>query len=321
MRIKFIQELTEDEMLDFKQSDVYARSHADYRYCDIHFNYYKEYFGDAWKDLSFVAFDKKDFYVCIYMLTNGKELSFFGSPLEIFSDNTLPIQNQNKAFVELYTKIENLKEEIGCQTIKFYEEPHFLLKYYNHEGFESHIVYENSIDLSKSEEEIFMCLRKSYKSLINWGKRNLELKIYDQTNMTDDVMCQFEDFHIQVSKRRTRSHESWMLQSEAIKEGKGYIVFCNYQEKLVSATLVLNGESECYYGVCVNDRDLMAQNLPIGHYGLYKSILIAKEKGLKKFNFGDVTDNSDPKVNAIVKYKRGFSNQLRSKISYQANIL
>jgi hypothetical protein len=64
----------------------------------------------------------------------------------------------------------------------------------------------------------------------------------------------------------------------------------------------------------------MAQNLPIGHYGLYKSILIAKEKGLKKFNFGDVTDNIDPKINAIVKYKRGFSNQLYSRISYTSSI-
>lgn len=320
MKIKYISELTEEELADFKSSSVYKLSHADYRYCDVHFNYYKEYFGDAWKDLSLVAFEKQCFYICIYMLTNGKELSFFGSPLEIYADSSLPTQNQNKAFVEVYTKIETIKEETGARTIKFYEEPHFLLKYYEHENFESHIVFENSIDLTKSEDEIFMCLRKSYKSLINWGKRNLELHIYDQTNMTDEIMCQFEEFHIQVSKRRTRSHESWMLQAESIKEGLGYIVFCNYEGKLVSATLVLNGESECYYGVCVNDRELMAQNLPIGHYGLYKSILIAKEKGLKKFNFGDVTDNADPKINAIVKYKRGFSNQLSSRNYYIGKI-
>lgn len=313
MKIKYISELTEEELIDFKNSSVYKRSHADYRYCDVHFNYYKEYFGEVWRNMSLVAFEKQSFYICIYMLTNGKELSFFGSPLEIYADSSLPIQNQNKAFVEIYTKIENIKEVTGAQTIKFFEEPHFLLKYYEHENFESHIVFENSIDLTKSEDEIFMCLRKSYKSLINWGKRNLELHIYDQSNMTDDIMCQFEEFHIQVSKRRTRSHESWMLQAESIYEGLGYIVFCNYEGKLVSATLVLNGEFECYYGVCVNDRELMAQNLPIGHYGLYKSILIAKEKGLKKFNFGDVTDNADPKINAIVKYKRGFSNQLNSR--------
>lgn len=316
MKIKYISELTEEEHLDFNNSSVYRQSHADYRYCDVHFNYYKEYFGDAWKDFSLVAFEKQNFYICIYMLTNGKELSFFGSPLEIYADTSLPIQNQNKAFVEIYTKIGNIKEETGTEVIKFYEEPHFLLKYYEHENFKSQIIFENSIDLTKSEDEIFMCLRKSYKSLINWGKRNLELHIYDQSNMTDDIMCQFEDFHIQVSKRRTRSHKSWMLQAKSIYEGLGYIVFCDYEGSLVSATLILNGESECYYGVCVNDRELMAQNLPIGHYGLYKSILIAKEKGLKKFNFGDVTDNEDPKINAIVKYKRGFSNKLNSRNYY-----
>lgn len=310
MKIKYISELTEEELADFKGSSVYKQSHADYRYCDVHFNYYKEYFGDAWKDLSLVVFEKKCFYICIYMLTNGKELSFFGSPLEIYVDSSLPTQNLNKAFTEIYSKLEELNKKLGGAFIRFYEEPHFLLKYYEHENFESHIVFENSIDLTKSEDEIFMCLRKSYKSLINWGKRNLELHIYDQSNMTDEIMCQFEEFHIQVSKRRTRSHESWMLQAESIKEGLGYIVFCNYEGKLVSATLVLNGESECYYGVCVNDRELMAQNLPIGHYGLYKSILIAKEKGLKKFNFGDVSDNADPKINAIVKYKRGFNNKM-----------
>lgn len=316
MKIKYISELTEEEIIEFKNSSVYKRSHADYRYCDVHFNYYKEYFGDTWIDLSLVAFEKQSFYICIYMLTNGKELSFFGSPLEIYADSSLPIQNQNKAFVEIYTKLESIKEETGAEIVKFFEEPHFLLKYYEHDNFESHIIFENSIDLTKSENEIFMCLRKSYKSLINWGKRNLELHIYDQANMTDDIICQFENFHIQVSKRRTRSHESWMLQAKSIYEGMGYIVFCNYEGKLVSATLILNGETECYYGVCVNDRDLMAQNLPIGHYGLYKSILIAKEKGLKKFNFGDVTDNVDSKINAIVKYKRGFSNQASSRNYY-----
>ena len=64
----------------------------------------------------------------------------------------------------------------------------------------------------------------------------------------------------------------------------------------------------------------MARKLPIGHYGLYLSILLAKEKGLKLFHFGDVTDNPDPKVNAIVKYKRGFSNQLLSRNFFEVNL-
>lgn len=113
MKIKYISELTEEEFGNFRNSSVYKQSHADYRYCDVHFNYYKEYFGDAWKDISLVAFEKQCFFICIYMLTNGKELSFFGSPLEIYVDSSLPTQNQNKAFTEIFSKLEELNKKLG----------------------------------------------------------------------------------------------------------------------------------------------------------------------------------------------------------------
>ena len=69
-----------------------------------------------------------------------------------------------------------------------------------------------------------MNVRKSYKSLINWGRKNLETKVFDASNMDGSVMEEFENFHIAVAGRRTRSHQSWMLQSKAVKEGMGFVV-------------------------------------------------------------------------------------------------
>lgn len=320
MKVKHLYELTEEENQQYLQSQLYKLSRQDYRYCDINLDYYREYFGDTWTDESLIVFDKLGFYVYVCLFSNGEELSFFGSPTDVIYDKGMPIKSTNHAFEELFVKLETYISEKNIKTMSFFENPYFLHQYYDQEGvtLESKIVYENSIDLNLTEEDIKMNVRKSYKSLINWGQKNLEIKVFDETNMTDDVMTEFEDFHISVSKRRTRSHESWMLQSKAVKHGLGYVVMGYYDSKLVTATLVMNGEVDCYYGVCVNDRELMAQHLPIGHYGLFKSILLAKEKGFARFNFGDVSNNPDPKVNEIVKYKRGFSNLLFTRIACKA---
>lgn len=316
MKVKFLAELPEADLARFRTSELYRISHADYRHCEIHLAYYKEYFGPSWKDVSLVAYDDKCFAIVIYMFLGNGELSFFGAPLSVYSDPAVPVKDLNYAFQELFVRIEQL----GARRIKFFEHPAFLMKYYEYEGFSSSTIYETSIDLSRSEEDIFMSVRKSYKSLINWGRKNLDIKVYDASNMTDSVMEDFENFHIAVAKRRTRSHESWMLQSRAVQEGMGYVVMGYLNGELVTATLILNGLTECYYGVCVNNRDLMAQKLPIGHYGLYLSVLLAREKGLKVFHFGDVTDQADPKVNAIVKYKRGFNNELVSRNIFEVNL-
>lgn len=321
MKVVRFPDLSEEELQAYHNSALYKLTCSDYRFCDIHLDYYREYFGDKWSDESLIVYDKSGFYISLILFSDGNELSFFGTPTDVIYDNSFSTRTKNQAFGELFVKLEQIIKEKNIKTLKFFESPYFLLKYYEQDGvtFSSKVVFENSIDLSQSEDDIKMCVRKSYKSLLSWGQKNLDIKVYDETNMTDDVMSEFEDFHVAVAKRHTRTHDSWMLQSKAVQQGMGFVVMGYYNNQLVTATLVLNGETDCYYGVCVNDRDLMAQNLPIGHYGLFKSILLAKEKGFSKFNFGDVSNNSDPKVNAIVKYKRGFSNILHTRIACQAD--
>ena len=46
------------------------------------------------------------------------------------------------------------------------------------------VSYTRMIDLKQGEKMIKASLRKSYSSLINWGKREMDIKIYTRENIT-----------------------------------------------------------------------------------------------------------------------------------------
>lgn len=319
MKIKEIKDLSFVELEHYRQSELYLKATCDYATCDVHLEYYKEYFGNDWSDLSLVAFDDKGFYLCMYIYFQGSELSFWGNPVTVYSVQ-INAKDIIKIYQEIFARLEKYKEMHNVTSLKIYQNEYFAFKYFDVISKGGDIEYYSYIDLNQEDDSIRMNLRKSYKSLVNWGYRNLRIEIFDSSNILESVVQQFEDFHIQVSKRRTRSHESWLLQYKAVKKGMAYIVFGYLNENLVAAVLILHSNYEAYYGVAVNDRDLMAQNLPIGHAVLFESILEAKRKGLKRFNLGNVSQTSDNKINAITKYKRGFSSVIETKIVYNINL-
>ncbi|MEG1737813.1 MAG: hypothetical protein RR137_07035 [Odoribacter sp.] len=319
MKIKEIKNLTSSELDGYKKSTLYEQVLNNYKLCDEHYAYYLEYFGKNWIDTSFVIFDENNYYICMYMLSNGNEFSFFGAPIDIYTieaDFKIII----RAYQELFAKLEEYKDIYGVSRIRIYDNPYFLSKYIALGMDVPEIEYYSNIDLLHSEEEIKMSVRKSYKSLINWGYRNIKIKLFDYSNITEEIIELFEAFHMQVSKRRTRSHKSWILQYEAVKKGMGYVLFGYLENELVASVLVLTSQFEAYYGVAVNNRDLMAENKPIGHALLLEAIFEAKRNGLKNFCLGNVTYSKDEKLNAIAKYKRGFSPLIDTKISYYINL-
>ena len=62
--------------------------------------------------------------------------------------------------------------------------------------------YTRMIDLKQGEKMIRAGLRKSYASLINWGKREMDIKIYTRASMNWTVMEEFKALHIQESDVR-----------------------------------------------------------------------------------------------------------------------
>lgn len=170
---------------------------------------------------------------------------------------------------------------------------------------------EAYIDLNLNIEMIRKGIRKSYKSLINWGEKNLKTTIYDRGNLNDKDCEKFRQFHILVSGKETRSIDSWNMQFDLIKQGDGFLVMSELEGKLVSANMILSGKRDCLYAVGVNDRELMEKNISIGHYPIYAAILKAKELGHKKFHFGTIwAPNFNDKNLDIGKFKKGFASSV-----------
>ena len=57
MKVKFLKDLAPEELERYRQSELYKLSHAGYRQCGLHLDYYREYFGPEWEDVSLVAYD------------------------------------------------------------------------------------------------------------------------------------------------------------------------------------------------------------------------------------------------------------------------
>lgn len=177
------------------------------------------------------------------------------------------------------------------------------------------LLFTRMIDLSNSEEYIKSKIRKSYKSMINWGLKEFAIKVLDYKNMKWDDMSCFRELHIKEAGRSTRSLDSWKKQFDAVKAGEAFSVFAYLKNELVSAGFFIIGDRHCYYGVSASRRDLFSK--PIFHSLMWKAIAYAKSINIKAFETGleyssniPVFKDSSYKERQISLFKAGFGGRL-----------
>jgi hypothetical protein len=318
MKVKYLKDLDTIESQKFMDSELYVIMIQEWKYIKSYILYSQEYFGEEYVDYSVVIFDENDFYIGFYAYTKDKILSFFNQPINVYNILSSS-KNLYIAYNSLFKTFEDLKIENKILSIHFYDNA-FLLSEFIEKIEISAIEMDSYIDLTQSEELIKMNVRKSYKSLINWGHRNLKIELINYLNPNKILFDEFRNFHILVSGRQTRSNLSWDLQYESILKNEAFLVLSFLNDDIVSGSYVIHNTEISYYGVAVNNRDLMAQNIPIGHYTLFNSILQAKSLGIKKFILGNINLSDDEKINAIIRYKKGFSNTVKTNIKFVVNI-
>ena len=179
--------------------------------------------------------------------------------------------------------------------------------------------FSSIIDLSYPIDCLHQNIRKSYKSLLNWGERELTLEIYDYKNADIKSIESLKNLHIKVSGRKTRSDDSWYRQYELIKEGEAFLILGRLENELVTGSFYMLSRNVCYYGVSVSIREMFDK--PLSHYLVWKAIKYAKDVGCKYFEMGEQSypgafyhKDHDQKLIAISDFKAGFGGNIKTYI-------
>lgn len=174
-------------------------------------------------------------------------------------------------------------------------------------------------DLTGGEDAIHKALRKSYRSLVNWGRRNIHLSYINAENPDREQFKTYQDFHAQIAGRSTRPQATWDAMFDWIAKGGGELSLGRLENgDLVSGTMVVDGKSISFYASGVYDRDRFEK--PMGHWPVYDSIVRSMGRGMKLYDLGDVPaqNNSTTKQYNIGQFKSGFATHVLSQIMWRS---
>jgi hypothetical protein len=295
--------------------------------------YSREYARDCqFEDLSFVVEEGQQPLLGVQMSLEtrpdgSRHLTGFGRPILFLQSPAAPKIQVDGAWKVAKPELDRLLAERPVATIVYRNLPPTLSpfgRYLLEMGAAAAPFFTLMIDLSPSKEELHQHVRKSYRSLINWGKRQLAIRILDADTIQDAQFERFRQLHVRVAGRETRSRRSWDLQCEMVRNGEAFVVFGELDGELVTASLYLHSPKLCYYGVSAADRNLFDK--PLSHAVLWTGIVHAKQIGCAWMEVGEqilgAPAHRTPKEAAISDFKRGFGGQTQVQLDvvWTANI-
>jgi len=263
---------------------------------------YSQAMSGEYEDLSF----RNDEVTVIAGLKDGR-ISGFWRPVVAVGDERL----QKLHIERLYDICRNIYYMDFLIDGKLSVISQFLLRY----GHKARPYYTQIIDLTKSEEELHADLRKSYKSLVNWGQNedNAHLTYLDYNGVKDAYRHweRFQRLHKEVSGKQTRSDKTWNIQCQQLEMNEAFSILMYIDKEIVAGGFFNCNQFSCYYGVGKTRRGIDSHAL------LYEAILFAKLLGCKTFEMGKQVFSSDEKLVNISKFKRGFGGTTKTRLIFE----
>jgi len=149
--------------------------------------------------------------ICFCAPLDGK-LSFYGMPLRFVGRQNLDCEVDRKVLQLAFRYLDKLAAAHGVHEILVMDERRNTNSTieeacYTRSGTKNpyRVAY---VDLTAGPTAWRSALRKSWRSLVNWGRRNLSIHYVNRETPDRDLFDQYRAFHAEIAGRVTRAIES-----------------------------------------------------------------------------------------------------------------
>lgn len=304
----------------------YLTSHnIDFQYSLSIIEYYLAYSNNLYEDKSFVLeINNECVGICFLPIESTKD----GFSISIANGYIMaPLANSAKCEQIIFDYIDDICANLNIGMIKFkmsiFENSNFnKLRLY---GFFDTTNTTCAIDLSNTQEHLWMNLRKRYKSLINSLTKNNEYSIVYSNESTLNELHEhyvtFHKIHMKNAGKALKSDLIYTKQLNLAQQNLATIIAVNFQNRPIIINYFFHDTTNVVYASNAYDTHESFTNLPLNHYLLWHSTLYFKQLDFKIFGFGqpcslnsinNFTDYADEKELSISHFKRGMGTKMLS---------
>lgn len=177
------------------------------------------------------------------------------------------------------------------------------------------------VDLAGGEDAIRRGVRDSYRSLVNWGRKQLLMTYVNRENPDRAAFDSYPAFHSRIAGAGARAAEYWNEVWNEICRGGAELSLGRLADGgLVAGTLTTFAGACAYYASGVYDRDRFEK--PLGHWPVFDAMVRAGARGIVRYDLGEVFPRgaaADKEVQ-IGFFKKGFTDQIVLWIEWQVQL-
>jgi hypothetical protein len=193
------------------------------------------------EEISFKMISEGNLIICPLTIEkksiNEKILNFYGQPFEFFFKKKIDKKVENKLLIYLSEII--LKNDITKINMRVKQDLKDTI------DFEKYKSYSNLISVNKERFVNIINENKKIMKGFSAGLRNELKKSYDDTeyiiinkdNYKKNEILKMMYLHEKISKRKTRTKESWIINEKMILEKKAFLIKCLLNGECISYNL------------------------------------------------------------------------------------
>lgn len=285
--------------------------------------YYCAYYGYDFNDHSVAVVHGDEAVAWLLVSRSSVALGYYGASARMLVVAGLDKHRHIQAVALMTRYLQQLHQQFPTLAIQYQQlaaQPDTITSWLLEQGAVVDTRWLLVLPLSDGRDGRWADLRKAMRQGVRWGEQQLEITVWQQENLTPDVIERFRQFHIEVAGRETRSHASWLAQEAMVAAGEAEIIESRLDDELVGMSLFQYGAACGYYSVGVYARHHFDK--PVSHLPVWRGIERAIERGLANLEMGDIPfpgQTSDAKAVAIGRFKRGFGGELRPVLQLTLN--